>query len=170
VAPRLPGGSPRSCPHAELAELFATDQADRASGVDGVDWALVAPRDLARRRRVLAILDASGAQLAVDYYRAAMIFQHGETVADIELARALALTAVRLDPSDRSAQWLAAATLDRIRLHRNEPQLYGTQSTYVDGAWALWPVSPLLTDADRAAWNVPPLAETEARIAAKNAD
>lgn len=45
----------------------------------------------------------------------------------------------------------------------------GTQYKKVDGAWIVWSVDPAITDAQRAAWEVPPLAEAEARAAQMNA-
>lgn len=43
------------------------------------------------------------------------------------------------------------------------PQKYGTQYTLVDGRYALYPVDPATTDAERAQYDVPALAEAQAR-------
>jgi hypothetical protein len=137
--------------------------------VDQIDWAAVTPRDQARRRRVDAIVAAGQAKVADDYYHAAMVYQHGDTPDDAGRAHDLALAAVKLDPGHDTARWLAAASLDRQLMYQGKPQRYGTQYKRLDGVWTLWDVDPTVTDDERAAWNVPPLASALARAAAMNA-
>ncbi len=63
-----------------------------------------------------------------------------------------------------TARWLAAAAKDRGLMRLGLPQRYGTQYNIADdGAWILWDVDPSTTDEERAAWNVPTLAENRAR-------
>ena len=155
--------------NAELLRLYEDDQADRAVPVDQIDWAAVTPRDQARRRRVDAIIAAGQAKVADDYYHAAMVYQHGDTPDDAGRAHDLALAAVKLDPGHDTARWLAAASLDRQLMYQGKPQRYGTQYKRLDGVWTVWDVDPTVTDDERAAWNVPPLAEALARAAAMNA-
>jgi hypothetical protein len=128
-------------------------------------------RDAQRRARVREILDEGGARVAADYFHAAMVFQHGDTVEDAQTAHQLALQALTLDPEHREARWLAAAAKDRELMRRGEPQLYGTQltrSAVAGWRWELFPVDPSVTDEERAIWNVPPLAEAKARAEAMN--
>lgn len=148
--------------NAELRQLFDEDQADRQS--PSPDWKVVGPRDLAREQRVEEILAAGGATVADDYWHAAMVFQHGQTVAQIERARALSLKALELEPDHRQARWLAAAALDRKLMYEKKPQKYGTQYTKTskDGPWELYTFDPATTDAERAEWEVPSL-ETQRR-------
>jgi hypothetical protein len=147
----------------ELLQLYQQDQADRTGAID---WGSVAPRDRARRDRVNEILAAHGAREAEDYYHAAMVFQHGDSIADIERARALALEATRRDAGMGEAKWLAAAAEDRALMYAGKPQRYGTQFKKIDGAWRLWSVDPAVSDEERARWNVPSLADAEKRAAA----
>jgi hypothetical protein len=115
---------------------------------------------------VREILDQGGAKVADDYYHAAMVFQHGHDVADYQLAHQLALKAAELDPRNRSARWLAAATKDRELMQLGKPQRYGTQfQKSSSGPYELYQVDPTVTDEERARWEVPPLAEARKRAA-----
>jgi len=156
--------------NAELSQLYDEDQADRAVGShEQIDWSKITPRDQARRVRVDEILARGGARAADDYYHAAMVYQHGESVDEIQRAHDLAVKAVELDPSHGSAKWLAAASEDRKLMYEHKPQKWGTQYKKIDGTWIVWPVDPAITDAQRDEWNVPPLAEAQARAAQMNA-
>ncbi len=155
--------------NAELAHLFEQDQADRQDP-SAMNWAEVGPRDTARRARVLQIIDAGGANYSADYFAAAMVFQHGDSPAEIGRAHDLALKAVELDGNNRKAKWLVAASEDRVLMYEKKPQKYGTQfSTDPTGKWVLWPVDGTVTDEQRLALNVPTLAEAKAREAQMNA-
>jgi hypothetical protein len=159
----------RSALDAELAQIYADDQADRNETYEKIDWSKVTPRDQARRKRVDEILAAGGARLAEDFYNAAMIYQHGESSAEIERAHGLALEAVALDPEHEAARWLAAASEDRVLLYAYKAQKWGTQYKKVDGHWIIWPVDPAITDAQRAAWGVQPLAAAQVFVDRMNA-
>ena len=73
-------------------------------------------------------------------------------------ARELALKAAELGHL-QLARWLAAAAYDRWLMLQNKPQKYGTQYRSDGDRWKLWDVDPATTDAERAAWDVPSLAE-----------
>jgi tetratricopeptide (TPR) repeat protein len=149
--------------NAELLQLFEDDQGDRKKPYTQIDWKVVGPRDVARRKRVDEIVKAGGAKVADDYYHGAMVYQHGETPEDIQRARDLALKAVELDPNHKSARWLAAAAEDRKLMYEKKPQKWGTQYQSRDGTWVLYEVDPSITDEQRAEWNVPSLDEARAR-------
>lgn len=61
----------------------------------------------------------------LDYYNAALIYQHGKTPDDYLLAHVLALDAISL--GTKEGRWLAAATLDRYLQSIEKPQIFGTQ-------------------------------------------
>jgi hypothetical protein len=156
--------------NAELIQIYEQDQADRDVGAyEQIDWTKIAPRDQARRKRVDEILAAGGARAADDYYHAAMVYQHGNEPDEIQRAHDLAVKAVELDPDHDAAKWLAAAAEDRKLMYEHKPQKWGTQYKKIDGVWVLWEVDPTITDAQRAEWNVPPLAEAQAEAARLNA-
>lgn len=157
-----------SASNPELRALFDADQADRR--VPNPDFKIVSQRDAERRARVLELLDGGGAASAEDFLHAAMIFQHGESVEEIERAHTLALEAVRRDDQLGAAKWLAAASKDRVLMRQGRPQLYGTQFVRgADGRWALHPVDPSISDEERARWGVPPLETAKERLEQMNA-
>jgi len=140
----------------ELTRLYLDDQADRSGNVTNLKWDLVHSHDAARRNRVTQIQRAGQMKTGADYYHAAMVFQHGDEVADIQQARRFALTAAELSPANREARWLAAAARDRELMYLGKPQQYGTQFVTNDaGVWVLYQVDPRTTDSERAQWNVP---------------
>ena len=155
-------GSPRSwhigrVANKELAEIFETDQADRRGGAFANDPQGVMERDRLRRARVEALVEEGRVVSGADYFYAAMVFQHGSSLDSFRKAHEFASRA--RDLGDGRAAWLAAASLDRWLTTLGRPQRFGTQFQAIGGRWRLLPVDPETTDEERAAWNVPPLAE-----------
>jgi TPR repeat protein len=146
--------------HEELRAIYEQDQADRM-GAPPVD---VLERDRARRERVEAIVASGVLQTADDYFHAAMIFQHGERPEDPWRAYELAQRAAAL--GHMAGRWLVAAAYDRWLLRQGKPQKYGTQYIMDRDHWVLADVDPATTDAERAEWDVPPLAQAHAQAAA----
>jgi hypothetical protein len=147
------------------------DQADRAAGSNKIDWDVVSTRDAARRTEVLQLLNAGDIRSADDFYHAALIFQHGDSIQDTQLALALATTSARMNPSNQQAQVLMAQAWDRILVRSGKPQWYGTQfqRSKTTGKWELFPTDPTaVTEAQRTALGLPTLAETLAHIAQLN--
>jgi hypothetical protein len=164
------GALPAQTNNPELERLYNEDQADREGGPNAEkDWQAVSKRDEERRAKVREIVDKGGATTSADYYRAAMVYQHGTEVPEYDEAHRLALKAVELDPENGKAKWLAAAAKDRSLMWQGKPQLYGTQFRKVDGRWILWEVDTSITDEERAKWNVPPLAEQMKKVETLNA-
>jgi hypothetical protein len=131
-----------------------------------MDWSVVGPRDEGRRARVLAILEEGRATTAVDFYHAAMVYQHGTQPSDHLCAHELALRSAEMGYDD--ARWLAAAAQDRYLMGQSRPQRYGTQFRTKNGRWELYEVDPNITDTERARWNVPPLSEARAKVVKMN--
>ena len=123
----------------ELTLLFQQDQADREA--PDIDWKVVGPRDEARRTRVHALLDTGEVRSAADHYHAAMVFQHGETLADYRLANALATIAMVQAPDDAHYRWLVGASWDRLLMRQLQPQWYGTQYKGDAKGMYLYPVA-----------------------------
>ena len=144
--------------HEELRVLYEEDQADRRANQLTPD---VLERDRAHRRRAVELLDAGVVQTGEDFFHAAMIFQHGDTLEDFLRAHELAQRAAEL--GHRRGGWLAAAAHDRWLMYQGRPQKYGTQYRGVGDVWELYQVDPETTDAERAEWDVPPLAEAQRR-------
>ncbi len=118
----------------------------------------------ARRARAEALIALDVLHTAADYWHAALLLQHGEVSAHWWQAHTLALRAAELGYPQ--ARWLAAAALDRWLLRQDRPQKYGTQSVGDDhGGVRVWDVDPATSDAERAAWDVLPLAALHAQAA-----
>ncbi|MBG6080597.1 hypothetical protein [Rubrivivax gelatinosus] len=154
-----------------LAKLYAEDQADRQGSPGSIDWSVVGPRDEARRSAALRILQAGEVRTPADYHAAAMIFQHGSTPESIQMAYSLATIGSAMNPNDTSLKWLSAAAWDRYLMQRGKPQWYGTQYSLNQSTkrFELYQVDQgAVTDEERAAHNVPSLAEAKSREAEFN--
>ena len=143
-------------------ELLALYNADREERVDQPrmgtpEYTAMRDRDKQRRLRAATILSALEEPEAADLYHAALLFQHGDTPEDAWRAYMLAREAT--ERGDERARWLTAAAYDRWLMYQGKPQKYGTQYVHDGIRHRLWDVNPDTTDAERAAWNVPPLAE-----------
>lgn len=119
-----------STDNSELRALFLEDQAARGVDAEGQSDPRAQVLDLRkgdreRRNRAGILLQGGQVVTAMDYYRAAFIFQHGETSNDFLLAHHLAL--VSIAKGNVGASWIAAATLDRYLHSIGQPQVYGTQ-------------------------------------------
>ncbi|WP_334179371.1 hypothetical protein [Pseudoxanthomonas sp.] len=156
--------TPTLAQNQELASLYEADQAARSKPAE-IDWTILLPEDRKRRERVLELMRAGAMQSAVDYYHAAMVYQHGQSLDDFRLAHALSTIAMSLEPEEKQYRWLTAASWDRIMASQLQPQWYGTQSHSDDKGMFLYPVADdVVTDEDRKAMQVPTLAETRARL------
>lgn len=147
----------------ELAGLYEADQRERADrpAIGMPAYQELRERDRQRRERVSELIALDAISAAEDYYHAAMIFQHGDSVDDAWQAHVLARKGAELG-HDR-ARWLAAAALDRWLMYQGRPQKYGTQFVPDGKRYRLWDLEPDTTDAERAAWDVPALADQLAR-------
>jgi len=154
-----------------LAKLEAADQADRDPGLAKIDWNIVSKRDASRRQEVLQVLASGQIKTADDYLDAAIIFQHGDTVQDIQMAYSFASIACQLNPTSRNAMQLKADAWDRIMIKSGKPQWYGTQfeRSKTTGKLVMFPTDPdAVSDLTRKAMGLPTLAETQAMIAKAN--
>src|SRR5215208_7201147 len=143
----------------ELASLYKADKQERINqpSVNTAEYKAMRTRDLQRRERVLEIAAANELNTAEDYYHAAHIMNHGDTVDDARNAHSFAFRSSEL--GYRPARWLAAASYDRWQMYEGQPQKYGTNYVHDGRRDRLWDVDPETTDEERAAWDVPPLAE-----------
>lgn len=164
-------GATAASPGQDLAKIAVADQADRTPGPNKIDWRVVGKRDAARRARVMQLLDAGQLRTAEDFSDAALIFQHGDSVQDTQLALALATVASRMDPANRDAKQLVADAWDRIMVRSGKPQWYGTQfaRSKTTGKWELYPTDPnAVSEAQRTAMGIPTLEENKAHLAEIN--
>lgn len=155
----------------ELAQMHHEDQADRTpSDAKSIDWNVVGPRDKARLARVKELYARDQLRTAHDYYRAAMILQHGEAADDYLLAHEFCVAAIIKGKNDRDTRWLAAASEDRFLMNIERPQRFGTQygAVPITAPWKLYKTDPSVTDELRRVLSVPTLAKAKAREAEMN--
>jgi hypothetical protein len=141
----------------ELQLLYQQDQADRFN-IQKLMPEETVQRDRIRLQRVEELRASEALQVPEDYFHAAMIFQHGETLEQYWQAYELAKKGA--ESGLLSCRWLVAAAYDRWLMKLGKPQMYGTQFISRGGLWILYEIDPTTTDAQRAEWNVPPLAQT----------
>jgi hypothetical protein len=86
--------------------------------------------NLGRRQRVNELLAEGRLTAPDDYFHAALIFQHGDTLEDIWQAHELARKAAEMGATKamgyKDSLWLAAAALDRWLMYQGKPQKYST--------------------------------------------
>src|SRR5215213_2993857 len=137
----------------EILRLVIDDQWDRGNDMfsgrqvktpDASDWQAIAERDRQRQSAIRALLAKGQVETGREYYFAALVFQHSSSAEDLTLAHVLAVTAVI--QGNKSARWLAAATLDRYLHTEKQPQVFGTQFQR-EGDNPRWTMAPY----DRAA-------------------
>lgn len=147
----------------ELQTLLRADQDERINHpkVGTLEYSALRERDASRRKRLQEIVAAEELEEPDDYYNAAWILNHGETVEEIWQAHGLAKTAAELGLT--RAGWLAAATYDRWLMYQGKSQKYGTQIVPDGKRQRVWDVDPNTSDAERAEWDVPSLADMERR-------
>lgn len=118
-------------PNTELIAMFDADQAARealASADSKAREAMLvelSTSDQSRKNRLMQMMKSGELRTGADFYRAAMILQHGDLADDYLLAHHLAV--VSLSKGFGDASWLAAASLDRFLLTIGKAQIYGTQ-------------------------------------------
>ena len=151
----------------ELEEIFRADQDDRAASP--IDWSYVGRRDRDRRERVGELIAAAEVRCPVDVFRAAMVYQHGHTPSHYLLAHILA-TAAAFQGHEPAIK-LSASTLDRYLNTVGRPQVFGMQLRKMPWEDEFSPEPfdrEMLPDFIRQLYNVPSLAELEARLERMN--
>lgn len=143
----------------ELKQLYEADRQEHANVPPNntPEYKALRERDRRRRQRAAELIVAAQLRTAEDHYHAARLFQHGDTPEDAWNAHTLALKSAEL--GYRPARWLTAAAYDRWLMYQGKSQKYGTQYVSDGKRHRLWDVEPATTDADRAEWDVPPVAE-----------
>lgn len=148
----------------ELKRLHDDDQADRTppKGKE-IDWAIVGPRDKSRLKRVKELLARNLLQTGNDYYRAALVLQHGEEPEDFLLSHEFCVIAMAKGKNDEDTRWLAASSEDRFLMNIGRPQRFATQfRSEGNGPIQLYHVGPGVTDEMRRIMGLHSLAEAKA--------
>ena len=101
---------------------------------------------------------------AEDYYLAAALLAASAEVEDLVKAQECGFKAAQLGEARGSRA--AAEAIDRYQMFTGKPQWYGTQVEFIEvlTKWRLYPVDPRVTDEQRGAMGVPPLAKLRASV------
>jgi len=118
--------SPKPTVNAELAEIAKQDQIERTNGSFNID------NDSLRLKRVQELELQGSLQHALDYYHAALVFQHGTEPHHYLKAHLLSKEAVKMDPTMSKARWLNCAAEDRYLLSIGKAQVWGAQHMTTD--------------------------------------
>lgn len=144
--------------NAEIQRMYDEDQSARK--VANINWTQLNKADSLRRRRVDELLDSNKVRTGQDFYRSAMIFQHGsDTLAS---AKAIQFMKQALDLDSTVNRWLLAAAIDRHLMRKGMPQIYGTQYVMMgqNGKWQRYQIDTTkVTDQERRDYHVETLAE-----------
>lgn len=152
-----------------LSVLLEEDQADRSRWLrKEMDSQTIMARDESRRAEVKRMLAAAQVRTARDFYCAAFIFHHGQTVDDYRLATSLAWIGMTLEPANKDYAYMSASTWDRFMMSQNRPQWYGTKCRHESkepGQDQLYPVDETaVNDSDRARFDLKPLEVMRAHV------
>ena len=160
TVPKLPNTN------VEVLRLAIEDQWDRGNDMFGgrqleppnMNGKSVSARDEEREVSIRKLLAEGQVKSGTDYWLCALIFQHSTKAEGVLLAHVLATTAA--SKGNTNGKWLSAASLDRYLWYVGQPQVFGTQYKRDEkGKWTMEPYARgTLSDADRAAWCVVPIA------------
>ena len=156
----MSSGRPPQSSNPELKTLYDQDQSDRQTKT--IDWHKVGARDSRRKQRIMEIYAADQIRTGEDYYRAAMVLQHGEGD-DQLLAHEFSVAALAL--GYKKASWLAVAAEDRWLERIGRKQRFATQYSMKVGEtrFKLRPVDPVVRDSLRRVMGAPTLAQAKKR-------
>lgn len=132
----------------ELKLLYEQDQ--NARKVENIDWPKLIKQDSVRRVEVNKLVVQNKLSSSNDYFRAAMIFQHGNKAPSYKTAWQFAQKAFQIDSTNRNARWLIAASYDRYLISKDKPQIYGTQFVVMNNKYYLQRIDTTkVSDKDR---------------------
>lgn len=153
---------PEAKDNPELTSICDEDQADRrCESGKSIDWKVVGPRDSKRLARVKELYRDGNVVTGPDYFRAALVLQHGAGPDNYLLAHEFAVVSIAKGDAGNAA-WLAAASEDRFLLSIGRKQRFGTQLSdpiVVDGC---------ITDRLREDLGIPSLVEEQEQAQRSN--
>ncbi len=152
-----------------LKNMFDEDQGTRLN--DKIDWKILLKQDSVRRSEVQVMINQNKLLTTNDYYRAAMIFQHGTDSVSYKMAMNLSKKAYVVDTSNHFALLLTVTSLDRYLLSIGKPQIYGTQFMIRENKWYLRDFdTTIVTDNERKRYGAKTLNEIKEYLKKKNGE
>lgn len=155
--------------NSDLYWMAEEDQQMRTDPEDLQNWDAIIEADRRHREKTLQIIATEGLSHPDDFFRAALIFQHGEGSNDFMMANSLAMQGRALAPGHSGLKWIYAASMDRWLWSKDKPQIYGTQSVLRDSLWTLQPIdTTAVTDKERSELGLPSLQYYRDRVKSMN--
>lgn len=143
-------------------------QGEAPGGLASAPTAAFVEHGLARRKEAWELVEKGRVRVADDAFHAAALLVESDRPAEVARAGELAQQALARDPDLLAARPLIATAADRKEMLAGRPQKFGTQLVEEGGTWKVYDVDPAVTDAERAEWGLPPLADAQARAAELN--
>lgn len=153
--------------NSKLKLIYDNDRNSRNS--DEINWDSLVVEDSIRLFSVFEMVKSNELKTANDFYRAALIFQHGDDSSAYGMAIVCMKRAIELDSS--ISKWMLAAAIDRELMSRNKPQIYGTQFIKKgrDGMWERYLIdSTVISDKERVFYGVETLEQQHSTIREMN--
>lgn len=140
-----------------LVILFETLQEDRlqVNMKDANSRKKISLKEKQIRNEVLKMLKKGEIKTSDDFYRTAMLFQHGSNFKSYAMAVALAAVSAHL--GETWGRSLYAMALDRFLLSIGQKQYFGTNFEKVKGKWRLAPHNEKTKDFERKFYLVEPM-------------
>lgn len=148
------------CASERVKQLYDESEAERADRSDSTTSVL--KRDEKRLKEMLKLDKKGELCTPEDKWMAAWVILNSDDVDDIERAYELAQEA--MGERHPRGPWLVGFAFDRWRVSRGFMQAYGTQTAAKGSVRCLLTVDPEITDAQRATYQQPTLAETYRRL------
>jgi hypothetical protein len=146
---------------AAIKAIYDEGEAERASRTSTATSVLA--RDEARVAQVLKHDKKGELCTADDKWYGAWVLTQGDKIPVLERSYELAIEA--MEAGHPNGNWLVAYTFDRKRVLGGYLQAYGTQTRVNErNQWCLIEVDPAITDAERAEYGQPVLADTYRRL------
>jgi hypothetical protein len=157
---------------ARIQAITDADQAERSN--DQMEEG-AHQRDIERRIEIAGFFAQGCLITHMDYFNAALVFQHGSVPDHYYQAWLWAKRSAEL--GNKTAKWLSAAALDRYLIQRGFKQLYGTQFARDEGArkdgalsFCLSSVADILSDTERVKLGVLTLTDAAKQMAKMNGE
>lgn len=151
-----------------IEKIYKEDQIDRRN-ISASNFEILIKRDAGRRKKVSSMITRGALKQGKDFYLAAIIFQHGLTKKDYEMAIKLAKMAVAA--GYKKGKYIEALATDRLLMISGKRQKFGTQFFRKNprSKFIMYPVSKKTTDLERKEYGLPPLSVLEKRVDKLNA-
>lgn len=145
----------------EVAALVEQDQTERRKNFNEINWQELEKSDRELKVKLRTLINEGRLNTSRDYFNAALIFTHSESIKDIKYSYELITIAEHKNPIDPRLRRAKATVWDRIQTTQDLKQWYGTQFLLnKDGTSTLLPIDEtIISDEERRDLGFKPLDE-----------